>query len=87
MPKEGLSWSMIWTPPIKESFRREMYEDGRYPSTIESMASIRTVSSLRYACEQGPPNGGRNHSACTLQSCAAYDIDPRMYVPKHDTLP
>lgn len=85
MPKEGFSWSTIWTPTIRESLRREMHDNGRCPSTIEYMASTRTVSSLRYACEQGPLNGGKNHSACPPQFCAAYDIDPRTYVPKHDS--
>lgn len=84
-PKEGFSWSMIWTPPIRESLRREIHNKGWCPSTIEYLVSTRTVSSLRYACEQGPLNDGKNHLACTPQCCAAYDIDTRTYVPKHDS--
>jgi hypothetical protein len=85
MPKEGFSWSMIWTPPIREALRRDLHADGWCPSTIEYLANTKSVSSLRYICDQGPLDDGKDHSICTPQSCAAYDIDTRTYVPKHNS--
>jgi hypothetical protein len=85
-PKEGFSWSMIWTPPIRESLRREMHDNEWCLLAIEYLASTRTISSLRYACEHGPLGDGKDHSACTPRFCAAYDIEMGMYVPKHNNI-
>jgi hypothetical protein len=85
MPNEGFSWSMIWTPPIREALRGKLHADGWCPSTIEYLASTASVSSLRYAYNQGPLNDCKNHSGCTPQSCTAYDVDIKTYVPKHNS--
>jgi hypothetical protein len=84
MPDEGFSWSMIWTPSMSGALRKELHADEWCPFTMEYLASTPSVSSLQYACNQDPLYDGRNHSACTLQSCAAYDIDTESYVPKNN---
>jgi len=82
-PTEGFSWSMIWTPPLRKILQGELHAGGWCLYTIEYLISTTSVSSLRYACNQGSLDDGKNHSECTPQHCAAYDIDTMKYVTKH----
>ena len=84
MPDERFSWSIIRTPPMSEALRKALHADEWCPFTMEYLASTPSVSSLQYACYQDPLYDDRNHSVCTLQSCAAYEIDTESYIPKSD---
>jgi hypothetical protein len=90
MPREGFSWSMIWTPPIREALRRDLHADGWCPSTIEYLANTKSVSSLRYICDQGPLDDGKDHFAHTadrLSSKSSLALKMVMFLSSASILP
>ncbi|RDA95587.1 hypothetical protein CP533_1243 [Ophiocordyceps camponoti-saundersi (nom. inval.)] len=82
-PHLGLSWWMVLPKSYQELIRREMTEDGWCPSMVEYLINLGSTSVLEYACKAGPVEGGYSHEACSPVSCAAYNVDPENYIPKH----